>query len=43
MITVTDLRSGETFQLWRQDAIYAVQELGLPLVDARGYWADSAI
>lgn len=43
MLTVTDLRTGETFQMWRQDAIYAVTVLGWPLVNQRGYWADSAL
>lgn len=43
MINVTDLRTGETFSMWRQDAIHAVRVLGWPLVDKWGYWADSEI
>ena len=43
MFTYTDLRTGETMQMWHQDAVYAVRVLGWPLVDSRGYWADSNV
>lgn len=39
MRTYTDLRTGDVHQMWPQDAAYAAQVLGWPLVDSRGYWA----
>lgn len=41
MRTYIDLRTGEKLNMWHQDAVYAVRVLGYPLVDTRGYWADS--
>lgn len=39
----TNLSTGEKINMWHQDAVHAVRVLGWPLVDSRGYWADSAI
>lgn len=41
MRTYTDLRTGEVMSMWPADAAYAARVLGWPLVDQRGYWADS--
>lgn len=43
MRTYTDLRTNDTIRMWPGDAAYACAVLGWPLVDPRGYWADSAI
>lgn len=43
MQTYVDLRTNEKISMWKQDAIHAVRVLGWPLVDLRGYWADSAL
>lgn len=38
MHTYTDLRTGDTINMWRQDAIHAFEVLGWPIVDKWGYW-----